>query len=478
MYSLIGAFFLKSPASMWLAYEKICGLSSYFSRVAKGSFVRAASKLVGGAAAAQILMLLSLPVLTRLYSPEAFGLLAIYVSSITIVSVAACFRLEFAILLPDNDIEAANVLSLALVASVVVSSLIAIFVFLAGPMIFSAASSPEIIPYLWLIPLGVWGLSSYGAVQFWVTRKQRFGAVARTRLTQAAMGTGVQIGFGWMAITPFGLLLGHLIMGGSGVLALSLNALRNDLAALKAVSLAGMRRALSTYRRYPQYSAWEALVNNAAIYFPVLIIASLVDNQAGYLFLALRVLGAPISLVGGAVAQVFLARAPTAHKDANLNQLAHRVLLGLTKTGVVPLVILGCVAPSLFEVVFGREWRYAGELVAWLTPMFVMSLLSWPISMVMHVCMRQREQFALTILHFLMRVIATILGYSIDPNLAVIFYALSGFVFHFGAVAVFMRVAGIEKNLCGWLYFSIAMFSFGGIVAGSAINWALFRMQF
>lgn len=91
--------FLKDKLGLWW-------ISSKFAP----SFASDVLKLVGGTAIAQDLSVLSSPLLTRLYGPEAFGIIAIFTAITGIISVMACLRYEQAIMLPKRDEEAANFL--------------------------------------------------------------------------------------------------------------------------------------------------------------------------------------------------------------------------------------------------------------------------------------------------------------------------------------------------------------------------------
>ena len=84
----------------------------------KSRFARSASLLAGGAVAGQAIIVAASPILTRLYSPEDFGVLAVFASLLSILSIVASLRYQLAIPLPKTDEEAANVtvLSLAVVA--------------------------------------------------------------------------------------------------------------------------------------------------------------------------------------------------------------------------------------------------------------------------------------------------------------------------------------------------------------------------
>lgn len=424
-------------------FEVYGGVKGLVSKVFESRFVRSAGVLVGGTAAAQALTVLALPILTRLYSPEEFSLLAVYVAMLSIVSVIACLRLEIAIPLPEKDEDAASLLLLSLLMATVVALATGISVFLFGSSFFQLVGQPDMQSFGWLLPIGVWLVGGYAALQYWSTRKCRFPGIARTRITQVGAGLVAQLGLGWTGSGSVGLLIGHTLMSGAGVIGLSRQTFRNDCAALRSVSFTGLRKVLVSYRRFPQYSALEALANSAGIQLPLILIATLaVGEEAGFVLLATRVLGTPVALIGNATAQVYLSRAPDELRKGNLGKFTRDTLKGLAKISVVPILLIAVTAPFAFELVFGQEWGRAGELVAWMSPWFLFRLLSSPVSMVMHVKMLQKIMLALTIGGLILRVGAVLLAYYFNGGLITEAYAISSALFYFFLFFVFSFYSG------------------------------------
>lgn len=407
-------------------------------------FVHSVGTLAGGTAFAQAIGILALPIVTRLYTPAEFSVLAVYASLLAIFSVAACLRLEIAIPMPERDEDAASLFALALCSSAVIAALLGVVFLLFPQWIAARLGVPVIETYLWMVPLGIWVASSYAAVQHWSTRKKKFSRIARTRMAQALGGAGTQVGAGLAGVGPFGLLLGHMISGGVGVFALARDAWREDGHALRSVRRQSMRDMLRQYSRFPKYSTMEALANSVGIQVPVIIIAALaIGPEAGYLMLATRVMAAPMGLIGGAVGQVYLSRAPEELRSGRLGDFTSQVLGGLSKSGVGPLLFAGIVAAPVFTIVFGVEWRRAGELVGWMTPWFVLQFLSSPVSMVMHVTNRQRMMLLVTVLGLSIRLGAMWLAYTYARSEFSEFYAISGASFYLLCCIVFYRAAGI-----------------------------------
>lgn len=410
-------------------------------------FVRSVGVLAGGTALAQGIAVLALPLVTRLYSPADFSVLAVYSAVLGILGVVACLRLEIAIPLPENDAEAANLLALALFSSAAVSVLLALIVWAWPVQIVQLLDQPGLLPFLWMLPLGIWLASAYAAVQFWATRKKRFTAIAKTRMTQSLGGVVVRLGLGvWQGFGALGLVLGQLIASGFGVFGLCRHIWQDDRSALRHVSWQGMRKALIDYQRFPKFSMLESFSNNAAIQLPIIIIAATaIGPEAGYLMLATQAMSVPMSLIGGAVSQVYLSRAPDEFRAQNLGPFTAQVISGLAKTGVGPIIFIGITAPVLFPLVFGGAWKRAGEMVAWMTPWFVMQFLSSPVSMTLHVTGNQKAALWLQISGLILRVGSVMFAVAYTDSYIFEIYAISGFVFYFSYIVVIFRVAKIRS---------------------------------
>lgn len=420
-------------------------LREKIARLRQSGLIRSITLLVGGTAFAQALMVLVLPVLTRLYSPQDFSVLAVYASLLGIISVAACLRLDIAIPMPEIDGDAANLLALALGFCLLVSVATALPILLAPAAIARLLHQPGLQPYLWLLPIGVLLAGTYSALQYWATRKKIFGTIAKTRMTQAIGGAGAQLGMGWLGLAPSGLLVGQAISSGAGVVGLGRRILTVDRAALDDVSPANMRRLFHEYDRFPKYSTFEALANTGGIQLPVILIAALaLGPEAGFLMLGMRVIQVPMNLIGNAVSQVYLAHAPEEYRAGTLGKFTAGILGGLMKTGVGPLLFAALVAPQAFALIFGEKWQRAGVLVAWMTPWFVAQLMSSPVSMVMHVRNRQRGMMILTIAGLCLRVGAIGAAAALLPAHLSEMYAVSGAVFYLACFFIFSNLAGLR----------------------------------
>lgn len=397
------------------------------------SLLRSVGVLVSGTALGHGITAAALPVLSRLYTPAEFSLLAVFAGVVSVISVAACLRFDIAIALPREDSEAFDLLLLSIGFALLTSVALLILVLLVPDWIAYRLKQPALLPYLWLIPVSVLLAGSYSALQMWFVRHKGFHLIARSRVAQSAASAGVQISSGALGTGPVGLFVGHAINTGAACFVLGYRLLKERRHAVCAPlpTWARLRGSFKAYDRFPKYSTWEALCNSAAIQLPVILIAALAaPAEAGYLMLATYVMQAPMALIGNAVGQVYLSRAAEEHRQGQLSAFTAGILHGLVKAGVGPLLAAGIIAPAAFGLVFGADWGRAGVLVAWMTPWFILQFLVGPISMALHVTGHQRAAFALQVVGLVTRVLGVWLTAQWFTHGLSEAYALTGLGFY------------------------------------------------
>lgn len=416
----------------------------------RGSFVRNVGLLAGGTAFAQGLAVLALPFLTRLYTPEEFALLSVYVSTVGILTVVAALRFNIAIPIPEQDAEGLALLGVSLTVTTAISLLLAL-VSLAFPSHSAQLlGQPEMEPFLWMIPLGVFAGSSYNALQYWASRKKRFARITHTRISRAVGGIGTQLVLGITKSSPFGLIFGHMLYSGLGSVSLFRSIARYDRHLLSELSTLRLLAIAKAYQRYPLWSVPEALFNTGGIQLPIIIIAATAAGpEAGFLLLAMRVVSLPMGLIGTSVSQVYFAHAPDKHRNGQLRQFTQKTMFSLFKVGFAPLAILAAISPTLFPIVFGQQWERAGWLVSTMVPLALLQFVTSPVSMVLHVVNRQRTAMILQTYGFVLRVSAIVIAARLFPGWLAEFYIASGiilYVTYFLVVNMILRVDKTEIN--------------------------------
>lgn len=413
-----------------------------------GSLSRNVSILTGGTVFAQLITVLALPILTRLYRPEDFALLAVYAAVLGIITTVSCLRYNLAIPMPMQDRDGFALLIVSVSSAVGISFLLALPVFFIPEMSAHLLGQPALLPYLWMIPTGVLIYSIYNALQYWSSRKRRFTLITKTRMTRATGSIATQIGLGLGTTSPFGLIFGHLVYGGLGIWGLAREIFRSDQSCFGELTTAQMWQQAKAYRRFPIFSVPEALFNTAGIQLPIIVVAAAVAGpEAGFVMLAMRVLGLPMNLVGTSVAQTYLAEAPEWHRDGELAARTKRAMWALLKLGGPVIALAGISSPFLFPIVFGAQWERAGIIAAWMTPWFVLQFVTSPISVVLHVTGQFGFAMILHLSGAIVRVGAVLVIVVLAEDFAAETYALSGAVFYLVyLIAIISRIKILDSN--------------------------------
>jgi O-antigen/teichoic acid export membrane protein len=347
-----------------------------------GGFVRSAFVLMSGSTIAMVVPVVAAPLLTRLYTPHDYGVFALFVSIVTVFSVPIGGNYDSAAMLPAEDEDALNLVSVCLAASFL-AGIVCLFV----PVFFARSigrflGSDGIVLWLWLAPLAGFLTSAQLAFSSWVNRKRQFKRLAASKVVEAVVTPAMSLGFGVRAWGVGGLVAG--LLGGKLASAwmLERSTGRAKAAAQLQVKFKTMREQARKYRDFPLYSAPTSFLDVLALQVPILLLTRFFDpSTVGWFSLTSRVVGGPLAIVGSCVAQVYyqwFAEAGRDHDDLSSYPMKVAGYLGLIAAG--PLLIAIVFSPVLFSLVFGSEWRMAGEyarvLVIPIAVRFVVSPLS------------------------------------------------------------------------------------------------------
>jgi len=370
-------------------------LDSLMQRLRSGSFLGNVLILAGGTGIAQLLVVLATPILTRIYSPAEFGVLTVFISALGLMVVVAGLRYEIAIPLPASDAVAINLTALSGLALLSTSGLAALGVFFFGAALAQRLSVPELTPYLWLFPVGMFMGGGFQALSYWHIREKRFKQLTQAKISQSSSMVAGQLLMGWMQAGAVGLVggyvLGRIVAGGL----LLYFFVRRSRTLLAEISVATIKQAAARYRRFPLISSWSALLNQGGLQAAPLLFAAFFGAQvAGWFGLAQRVAGIPLTLIGRSVSQVYLgeaSRLKNEDPDAML-RLFLRTASKLFLYVGVPLLVVGVASPWVFGFIFGDKWRTSGWYIVALLPMFLGQMVVTPLSQTLNILERQDLQ--------------------------------------------------------------------------------------
>ena len=412
----------------------------------KDSFIFNTIIVMGGASFGALITIVATTILTRYFTPAVFGTFTIFSSIVSMVSIIACMRYEFAIVLPKSDDDAINIFASCLLIAFLLSILlIPIFWFFQSQIIY-LFKLPSLGLYILIIPFMVFINGVFTTIYYWNTRKKNFKRLAGARITNSGVTSGFQLGSAFLGfVTAGGLIFGTVLGTFVSTVVLSLQMWRADKIILKSsIRWKSMVHGLKRYSNFPIYDTFSAFLNNLAWQLPVFMLAWFFSPTiVGFYSLGLMVLFFPINLIGGSISQNFFQKAVESKSQGTLGRLVEQVFEILVIVGLYPILLLSLVGASVFIVIFGPDWSEAGVYLQILSIWAFVWFVSSPLSGVFGVLEKQafglKQNIAIIITRFGSLVIGGLLG---DPILALMLFSGTGILVYGYMNWNIMRFAG------------------------------------
>lgn len=351
-------------------------------------------KLLMGNAAAQMVVFSSLPLITRLYSPDLYGIYGALTALVAFLTVWVLLRLELAIVICDEG-ELKSFFITVLVGACVLSALAQLLVFMMP------VDSPEVSLW-WVFPLL---LSSALYILFCsiVNKVAAFTSLACSKLSQSFFLVATQVIIGLYAPSVEGLLIGNVVGFFFGCLVLFVFNYR-----LLSGLFSGVidHRYYIKYWRFVCYQAPAGAINALSQNAFVLVLLFLYGPVAsGVYALANRLILAPSALMGKSTRDVFLQFASGA--DVSRTDLRFHYINTTKKLAfvAVPLFTISAfIAPLAFGWVFGDDWVEAGRVFSCLCPWGVGLFCNAPATATIYAIGLQRFSLIFEVFYLLIRV--------------------------------------------------------------------------
>ena len=411
---------------------------SLIKRIMGNVFLRNVALLMSGTAGAQLLGIVLMPIVTRLYNPSQFGIAAAFFSVLVVIAIVACLRYELAIPQASNDHEAVSLLALCFILAFLINATLGIIIFFLGEVILVLLGLSEIAPYLWLLPISVFLLSVYQILTYWGVRNKLFKTLAQTKIVQVLSMLFIQIAgykFGTTSLIvgqSFGQGIGVYKIGKHALIAFKQNKFSRD--SIKSVA--------SKFKNFPIYDGPAAILNTASAHLPVLVLtATFSPVFSGAYALSIRLLSLPSSLIAQAISNVFYGDTRQLIESANLIKTVNRLVIQLSVLAIIPSILIALFAQSLFGWVFGDQWYIAGTIAAysilWVYLQFVYS----PISTVFLALGKQAYNLLSQILLFSLRLVSLIYGVIfLSSEETILLFSIASFVAYYVGLILVAKV--------------------------------------
>ncbi|MVT71917.1 lipopolysaccharide biosynthesis protein [Bradyrhizobium cajani] len=393
-------------------------------RTRTGALVRAAAGVSALALTGQLTLVAAIPVLTRLYSPEDFGIFTIYLSIVNILGAIAGLRFSTSLYVVEDKAQALVALKLTLVAICATTSIVLAAGYLLSPVI------PERLQHLaYLVPVGMAGIGVADAMNCWCLRFNHMRDFGMGRLILPASMALLQVGFGLARLGDDAMVQAHILSQAVLIAFLCGRLLKpDDIRRIMQTSWASIAAMARREYKFPLFELPSALAGFAIINLPAIFIGSLFGTAfAGHFGVAARLVTGPVTLIALPLSNVFVAEASKGLDRQHLLGTAFGLLVVATGLIALPVLGVGFVSPYVVVPLLGPSWMPTGQIMAALAIMCAAQSLSTPIQEVPTLFRRQELRLLVDLVRALFVFAPLLIGAHLghDP-LQVIFVMAAG----------------------------------------------------
>jgi O-antigen/teichoic acid export membrane protein len=388
-------------------------ISDLIRWVRASDFARNIAVLTSGTILAQGIGLIATPILSRIYTPADYGLVAIFSAVVAICATLITARYEITVLLPTEENKARSIAALAVLLAILVGGILAV----------CATIIPEHVRvWLGVQALGLWlpisvlcGIATAitAVITNWLNRCCEYRKISSLRIIQAIISVLSGLTFGFLAV-PNGLMYAQAVtITISALLFLFFSHTTSDVYKSSTQSLLD---AALEYRRAPTYLLPTAMLDVCTLQLPFILISVWFTSElTGHYRMAWALLGLPAGLVGSATAQVFYQRFSQLWPDAAAAKaLLIKTWIMLAILGAIPFAMVMLFGKQLFLFVLGPAWAETGRMAALMAPMFFAWLLSSTTSPAFVVMRMERTVLFFSIAVVIYRPFCLYLGHYFD----------------------------------------------------------------
>ena len=337
----------------------------------KSEFSRNVLTLMTGTAVAQAIPIAISPILTRIYSPEEFGLFGLFFAILSILSVLGNARYENAVMLPKKYEDAINILALAIIINTLLSIILLILVTVFNDSITKILGNSEISIWLYFIPIATFFTALFNILNSFNNREKNYKDIADAVVIKSLVMATIQLSIGLIKSGASGLISGQIISQFFANVKLIKNIIgdKSVLLKIKWVKIIALAK---KYRDFPKFSLPSALASVLATHLSNILISLLYSvTTLGYYSLVQRILGIPSSLIGKSIGQVYYEEGTREkNRTGKAINIFNATLKKLLIIGIPSFIVLFFIVEELFAIVFSEEWRIAGEYAQIVIPMF------------------------------------------------------------------------------------------------------------
>ena len=397
------------------------------SDMLRSSGVRNFAKLFSANVVAQAIGLLVYPILTRIYSPEDFGLLNLFLSIGGVLTLIAVAEYHYAIVLPKEEKDAVGVFHVGFLLLSCLVILVGVSGVFSEPisLLFKA---PSLSSVYYLLPGYVFLMGLWNLLNYWYTRQQKFGKISIYQMSQSIISSASKIILGIQNLLRVGMVYSVVFAPLISILLVVVGSWRT-LTPLFKFSWNNICQQAAKYKNFPLYVMPRGLLNTLGGNLPTLLLTPYFGLvEIGFFGMALTLAFRPINIVCSSLYQVLYQK--VTDKVNEQKEVLSLLRNFLMQIGVVTLLLFGVlylVMPYMVSSLLGAEWVVVSDYIRIFLPWLFFVVLNTSLSFLPDVFGKQSIYLLFEILYIVVRLLALIIGVRMDSmHMALFLFSMIG----------------------------------------------------
>ena len=410
------------------------------------------SKLVAGTSLAQLISFLAAPVITRLFSPSDFGAVTFLISIAGGIGMVATLRYEMAIILPTDDRESVNLGFLSLITAFFIALVSTAILFTADWLFFRGTiMNPAYSQWIYLLPLLIFLMAASSVFQQWYNHRKEYKTLAYSKIITSAGNNFTTLLLGFAGYGALGLWLGNFTGALVVILFFAVLFYSRYRGNFRYFDISLQKKLAGKYKYLPMANTPQVIVEMVQSYGIIYLLKIFFTSSVvGFFSLSLRLLQAPMWLVGISIGQVFYKEASERYKkDGNLIQPVMKTIKTASLIALPVSVVLLTLGPWLIGLVFGDSWTEAGLYARILAPWMFFDFVRSTISQTPLIIRKARPMFLIAVLGASLIIIPLVAGglFFRDPVIGFILLTIVHSLYSIGVILWIISIARKSTDL-------------------------------
>lgn len=404
-------------------------MNAHFKHIAQSTLVRDSAKLLSANVIAQVIGIIVYPILTRIYSPEDFGVLNLFLSIGSIFILLSTADYQQAIVLPKQEKHGIALVHLTLFSS------LCVFIFILASVPFSTQiatllETPSFADWYFLLPFYVLFTALWNILSFWYLRHAEYNRNSSYQIMQSSLSAGLKIGLKYVKSMTGGLIVASVIAPILSLVTSCLLAWKKHIHPLFHGCSQDIREVATSYRKFPLYSFPSSILNLLSAQLPIILLTPIFGNtKIGLWSMAILLGFAPLSMISKTLNQtLYQHTVDLLHQQRDIRPIYRSFSTWALSLIIPTFTLLWMGLPMLTSFILGNEWEEVGHILRWMLPWLAINTLTASTGFLAGIFFKQQIELCFEIACLIVRAISIVIGiYTKDFQCFVIVFSLTSF---------------------------------------------------